>query len=34
MSSTDLQSKETELLDDVFLKEKGLQWKEIEFDDL
>ena len=34
MSLTDLQSKETELLDEVFLKEKGLQWKEIEFDDL
>ena len=32
MSLTDLQSKETELLDDAFLKEKGLQWKEIEFD--
>ncbi len=34
MSLTDLQSKETELLDEVLLKEKGLQWKEIEFDDL
>jgi hypothetical protein len=34
MSSTDLQSKAPELLDDAFLKEKGLQWNEIEFDDL
>jgi hypothetical protein len=34
MSSTDLQSRAPELLDDSFLKEKGLGWKEIEFDDL
>lgn len=34
MSSTDLQSQAPELMDDSFLKEKGLGWKEIEFDDL
>lgn len=34
MSSTELQSNAPELLDDAFLKGKGLQWKEIEFDDL
>lgn len=34
MSSADLQSQAPELMDDSFLKEKGLGWKEIEFDDL
>ncbi len=32
MSSIDLQSNAPELLDGSFLKEKGLEWKEIEFD--